>query len=63
MKNYTDINGKIIKVGDTLKDEKGELWTLQNISGVTMITQSDDHKITRTQIWNKVKHNRWEVVV
>ena len=61
MKAYKDVNGEIIKVGDTLVDRKGEEWKLQNISGVTMITQSNDYKIKKSVVWNEVSDGEWMI--
>ena len=57
-----DQNGKQIKVGMRLQDRKGDVWLLQNLSGVCMLTQSDEYKITKTIVWEKVKMGEWEVL-
>jgi len=61
VKQYKDKDGKIIKVGDTLVDRKGAEWKLQNISGVTMLTQSDRNKIQKTVVWSKVAEGEWRI--
>ena len=56
-----DQHGNIIKEGDRLKDSKGEVWHIRNISGVAFLTQSDKNKIVKTKVFSKIDTKLYEI--
>ena len=50
-----DKHGNILKIGDTIRNRKGETRKLENIGGVTMAVERDDNnRIIKTTVLRKI---------
>ena len=58
-----DKHGNILKIGDTIRNSKGETRKLENINGVSMAVARDDTgKITNTIVLSKIDLTQMERV-
>ena len=62
MNTVKDKNGTIIAMGNKVKDEKGKVWKLQNITGVARLVYPVTGKIEKTQTLSKVDLTKYEKV-
>lgn len=58
-----DRNGNILKIGNKLKNKKGDIGTIQNIGGVTMLIHKHENgEIKQSIVFNKVDLSQMELV-
>ena len=56
MMQYKDINSTILKIGDHVKNKKGDIYHLQNLSGVSMaIRKNAKGQIVESTVLRKMK--------
>jgi len=61
---YKDKNETILKVGDSLTNQKGEVFTIENIRGVTMlVTKHENKRIKSAKVFSKIDLSEMEKIV
>jgi len=64
MLKYIDKNGTLLKIGDHVKNKKGDIYHLQNLSGVSMaIRKNAKGQIVESTVLRKMKFETMEKVV
>jgi len=58
-----DKNGNILKIGDKLKNTKGEVARIENICGVTRLVSRKNGRVVQTMRLNDVNLEMMEKVV
>jgi len=64
MLKYIDSKGTLLKIGDHVKNKKGDIYHLQNLSGVSMaIRKNAKGQIVESTVLRKMKLETMEKVV
>ena len=64
MLKYIDKNGTLLKIGDHVKNKRGDIYHLQNLSGVSMaIRKNAKGQIVESTVLRKMKLETMEKVV
>lgn len=61
-KAIKDKNDNFLKIGDKVKDAKGNVWKLENIGGVALMVYPHIGDIKKTQVIRKVDFTQYEKV-
>ena len=64
MLKYIDKNGTLLKIGDHVKNKRGDIYHLQSLSGVSMaIRKNAKGQIVESTVLRKMKFETMEKVV
>lgn len=62
VKALKDKNETILVMGNNVKDEKGKIWKLQNVTGVAMLQHPITGKVEESIVLSKVDLSEYEKV-